>query len=288
MAILVVDNGSSAAERNSLIKCLAANDCAIVEEGAPYQNRHDLSQSKLILYLLKHNYGYATGNNYALKYCRDLGYKYAVIINNDVVVNSANSDAIIRLFSSDERIALIGVDVIQRSKHINPICIIDSALFLCLSNLLYPLFYPVIRFLQTSTRRRANKRSVAGVYSLRKNECLSGCFCACNIRALSEVDYFDSRTFLYGEEIILKAKMDAKNYKCLYLSNISVEHRHAETTKLVHWRELDRHLSESHEYYLKEYRGFGAFRLLAVNVGDNVRRFLWRPVTIALSRLIKR
>jgi GT2 family glycosyltransferase len=285
-AILVVDNGSSAAEREQLTKGLTENGFTAIEEGAPYPDKCDLPERILLLLRLKRNCGYATGNNYALKLCKELGFDYAIILNNDVVVESANSEAIGRLLSSDERIALIGVDVIQHGRHINPLTSSDSALFLCLSKVLYPLFYPLIQFLYASNRRRIRKISVQGVYRLGRNEFISGCFFACNIRALSEVGNFDSRTFLYSEEIILKTRLEAKGYICVYMSTISVQHRHEETTKLLHWREKDKHLSESQAYYLKEYRGFGPVRLLAVHVGDSTWRYLWRPVTIALSKLL--
>jgi GT2 family glycosyltransferase len=287
-AILVVDNGSSTVEREHLTKCLGESGFTVIEEGAPYPNEHDLPERILLLLCLKSNYGYATGNNCALKLCHELGFDYAIIMNNDVVVNSAVSEAIRPLFSSDERIALVGVDVVQRNRHINPLAHSDSALFLFLSHVLYPIFYPLIRFMHASARRRARKLSVRGVYRLAKNEYLSGCFFACNIRALSDVGNFDTRTFLYGEEIILKARLEAKKFTCVYLSTVSVQHRHAETTNLLHWRELDKHLSESYAYYLKEYRGFGSVRLLAVRVGCKVWRCLWRPVTVTLNKLISR
>jgi len=288
-SVLVVDNGSATVERERLTKRLADSGFTTVDEGTPYPNGHGTSERVLLLLRLKRNYGYAVGNNHALELCKGLGFNYATILNNDVLISSGNSKALADVLSSDQRVAVVGVDVVQHGRHINPLAFRDGVLVLCLTKALYPLFYLLVRFLQFSLIRRATRNcSAQGVYQLGRKEYLSGCYFACSVRALSEVGYFDPGTFLNYEEPILKARLEARGYTCAYISSVAVQHRGGETKKDVDQRELDRYSSESLTHYLQEYRGFGPVRLLAVHAGDLVWRCLWRPMTVLVKQALSR
>jgi GT2 family glycosyltransferase len=50
------------------------------------------------------------------------------------------------------------------------------------------------------------------IYILRDREYLSGCFLACDISALEDVEYFDTGTFLFLEELALSEKLKVRGY----------------------------------------------------------------------------
>lgn len=86
-------------------------------------------------------------------------------------------------------------------------------------------------------------------------ENVSGAFFIVNTLKFKEVGFFDNRTFLYGEEILLGFKFKQKGFHYLVCPSYIVEHEGGKSTKATFKRVTKRSVVydlESSEVYLKE------------------------------------
>ena len=93
---------------------------------------------------------------------------------------------------------------------------------------------------------------------------------------MKEIDCFDEKTFLYGEEEILAERMLKVQKYMYYLAQTSIVHMESSTVKITDAtknKKRIRLVMDSMDYYLKEYRHFG---LVARNACKWVRSIIMR------------
>jgi GT2 family glycosyltransferase len=283
-SIILVDNGSPLSAKEKLWRHISGLGFHKVAQDTEVDNRFRRGERTLLLLELDENYGFAIGNNFGISLSYRLGSEHVIIMNNDVFINSSLTDKITKVFREDKNIALIGVNVIQKGRSINPMRVDDTMLFVFWYKLLYPILYPIIflqKYLYRKRNRLLNMKNV--IYELNGNECLSGCFLACKTSALHDVGYFDTETFLFAEELILINKIRKKGYKIIYMPEIAVIHDHSETTKKLPWQELEKHLNKSMLYYLTNYKRIGQLSIKLINIAEAVWIRIWLPIKIYIN-----
>lgn len=281
--IVVVDNHSCEAERKKLIDFFQSKNWVIISEQESASKKIEHSNNTLILN--KENYGYAKGNNIGLKYAKRMGYKYAVLMNNDVVLTEPLINKLLGIISKDKRIAVIGPKVIgPEGKPQGPFS--KPGLYDCF---FYPIFFPVLYPLN-KLRSRVKKKNIEKE-CIAKGYCFTyrimGCFMLADLNILEEVGWFDENTFLYAEELILAEKLLSAGYKIAYTSLANVFHQHeASTSDLGRERFLIQ--GKSDLYYFQNYRNFGPVRLFLIKIGLLYRAFVLFPLLNFIKRSLRK
>lgn len=219
----------------------------IVDNASPndsYVNLKSTSKEKnFILIKSENNNGYAAGNNIGMRYAYKVGYKYAWILNNDILIN--DKEIVTKLtdvFKKDSSVAVVNPDIYAPDGHMYNR---DS---------IRPDFFD-LTFGMLNYKKKGRKIEDRGGYSYIYRP--QGCCMMVDLNKMNEIDYMDEHTFLYVEEPILAERLMQKNYKCACCIATSIIHNHSTTVKSVFAKNKIRKMNnESFKYYLKQYRKF--------------------------------
>ncbi len=277
-AIIVIDNGSEKDERVQLIKFAEENEWKILNEGDNFEGFYDR-----ILLLTNDNYGYAKGNNLGLKLASSLNFTWAIVMNNDVILEKPVTSTLLKLSSLDKRIALIGPKIIgidgKKQGPFRKPGLLDRVF----CPLFYPVCYPIKKIMEYLKLKRDISRPYNKIiYPYR----LMGCFLLLNLNALEEVGWFDENTFLYGEELILSEKLINHGYRIAYTEEVYVKHIHEATTSQLGEKRALMQLN-SELYYFEKYRGYGRIRLLLIKFGFFYSYLFLVPILELFKKALK-
>ncbi|PPK45280.1 glycosyltransferase [Clostridium algidicarnis] len=206
---------------------------------------------KYDIFLLKtdKNGGYSYGNNVGIKKAEELKADYILIMNNDIVIEDYNViNKLADYLNENRSVAMVGPGIIQKksmielpliSKRVTPFVDI-------VKNVLYPcniILYKILR------KRIQKHKEPIKVYSL------SGCCFMIRTTSLKQVNYFDDKLFLYGEELILGEKLYKNNFGVYFIPTLNVVHNHSITIKSIYdSKKISAMKQESYKYYLDQYR----------------------------------
>lgn len=190
------------------------------------------------------NGGYASGNNIGLRYAKNHGYKYAWILNNDILFSDESLLCkMIQVFEKDESVAVVNPDIYSS----------DGYMFN--REAVRPNFFDLtIGMLQYRKKGRCIRDLGKYGYVYRPQ----GCCMVVDVQKLSDVDYMDEYTFLYAEEIILAERLRKFGYTCACRIDTKIIHNHSKTVKeTIKRNKILKIQSNSFNYYLKKYRNYG-------------------------------
>jgi len=279
LRFIVVDNASNSEHRNMLIEFANTNNWLTVAE-TEFQDCC-LKTNQHILLLLDKNYGYAKGNNFGLKLARKLGYKYALISNNDVVVEKPVLKRLILAFNELESVAVVGPRVYgPNGERQGPSP--KSNLY---HYFFYPVFIPILwpmKKLMTKITSKINDGRTRYCYSL------IGCFMLMDLDVVEKVGWFDENTFLYAEENILAEKLERVGYKMAYVDSVYIKHMNGQSTQKLGNKSRLLQLLNADLYYFRRYRGYGPIKLALVKAGLIYSNFFLRPVVSKIKEFIKK
>lgn len=246
-----------------IIKSLNASlqlDIIVVDNNSPNESYNCLlehSKNNFIIIKSENNNGYASGNNLGLRYCFQKGYKYAWILNNDILIEDKDIvEKLIAVFN-DNSVAVVNPDIYSPDGHLFNR---DSK---------RPSFYDFTVGM-FSYRKKGRRVDDLGGYGYVYRP--QGCCMVVDMDKINSVDYMDEHTFLYSEEMILAERLLKKSYKCACCLNTSVVHNHSTTVKSsIKKRKIKRIQLNSFDYYLKVYRGYNAFKRLLCRLFYSIR-----------------
>jgi len=279
LRFIVVDNASSSEHRNTLIEFANVNDWSIATETELQDSC--LKTNQHILLLLDKNYGYAKGNNFGLKLAQKLGYKYALISNNDVVVEKPVLKRLILAFNELESVAVVGPRVYgPNGKRQGP-----SPKPNLYHYFFYPVFIPILwpmKKLMTKITSKINDGRTRYCYSL------IGCFMLMNLDVVEKVGWFDENTFLYAEEHILAEKLERVGCRMAYVDSVYIKHMHGQSTQKLGNRSRLLQQLNADLYYFRRYRGYGPIKLAFIKAGFIYFNFFLYPVVSKIKEFIKK
>lgn len=251
---VVVDNGSTEANQD-------------VTRGA-----FDGDPDILVIFN-QENLGFAQGNNIGYKYCRDhLGASFVCVLNNDVEIRDVNFLEVCKNVYNDWSFSLLGPRVVTPDgREENPYC--DWIPAGEEWQLLLEQFKARrARYQETGQANFSKFGSTSPRSSFIVNPILQGAaFIASPLFLDRYEEFFDPRTFLYGEEFILAARALVEGDLLLYASNIAVHHLEGATTS---------ELVPDHKIYLGYDGPIKALEISASLVVAKVRKSLGKLVTI--------
>jgi GT2 family glycosyltransferase len=210
------------------------------------------------------NLGYAKGNNLGVQIAQILwADPYYIVSNNDIDFEGPFALEIAReLFDTHPEIGVIGPQVITPAgqvqsprKWIGAYRRLVVFIQLCsVSNILPAKLYTKIKDRLCEDLCVDAPTGPCGW--------VSGCFMMIRASAFHKAEMFDPNTFLYAEEPILSRRMERAGYSVWFLRELTVIHKHAQTTRNALSRlrimELD---FNSMWYYYKTYTSASNFVL---------------------------
>lgn len=194
------------------------------------------------------NKGYATGNNIGMRQALVRGYKYSLILNNDIIINDSKMlKKMILVLQNDESIAIVNPDIYAPDGHMFNR---DS---------IRPSFWDMTFGLLEYRKKGRILRDLGGYGYIYRPQ---GCCMLVDLKKICEIDYMDEHTFLYWEESILAERLLRKGYHCACCNTTRVIHNHSTTVKSIFRKNrIIKINSGSYKYYLKEYRGFNSVQV---------------------------
>ena len=284
LRFIVVDNASSSEHRNTLIEFANINDWSIATETELQDSC--LKTNQHILLLLDKNYGYAKGNNFGLKLARKLGYKCALISNNDVVVEKPVLKRLILAFNELESIAVVGPRIYgPNGERQGPYSKPNLYHYF-----FYPVFIPILWPMKKLVKKILSKKSISKKDEGTTRYCyrLTGCFMLMDLDVIEKVGWFDENTFLYAEEDILAEKLERVGYKMAYVDSVYIKHMHGQSTQNLGNKSRLLHQLNANLYYFRRYRGYGPIKLALVKAGFIYSNFFLYPLISKIRGFIKK
>lgn len=223
------------------------------------------------------NSGYAAGNNVGFRFIVDQlqDVEYVAIINPDIVIEELETlKELCMLLNKHENLALITTQTIYNGRIRQPNDFgwrhLSKRYMVLGGTILGKILRPSVRYKDLSV----DEDKLAYI------DIAQGCFFMAKLNAMKEIDFFDERTFLYGEEAILAKKLQKAGYKEAVLMNRYVYHNHTEKDKKL--RNPEKKLFDmscyysSRKYYIKNYsetsRGFKIFASLFLNLDYTIKK----------------
>lgn len=209
---------------------------------------YKLQEFDLVVVMTKKNNGYARGNNIGVHISETL-YNDSIFLvsNNDLLAKTKiNISLITEVFESNEFISLIGpkiisVNGVDQSPRKNQ-SFFNQCILYYWNSILGHRFDNVTSNIEYGADEK-------------EADWLMGAFVFIKREAFDIVGGYDESTFLFGEEMILSAKMKEFGYINYYLPRICVLHNHGATVKTVLDIEQSNKIAlESVLYYFRKYR----------------------------------
>jgi GT2 family glycosyltransferase len=253
-AILAAQSVINNAESHRFIICLADN--ASSKEGEVAKLETLCSDSCEVL-SIKSNWGYARGNNEAIRFLLSkYDLKYIIVMNPDVLI--LNFGTIDRLLN---RLAMLpenycGIQPLVWTPYMGD----ARCQNICQMSEDYgDILIGRLRLLKLIFRKKYNKMILAEYRPYTQEldfETPCGAFFIIKTDIFQELELFDERTFLYGEERIIGYKVKERGYKFLLLPSEKVQHEGGKSTgsnaKCTKWHALKIDM-ESVEVYIRYY-----------------------------------
>lgn len=194
------------------------------------------------------NKGYAAGNNIGMRYAYSKGYKYAWILNNDIIIDDKEIvSKLIDIFVKDASVAVVNPDIYSPDGHMFN------------RDAKRPSFFDYTlgaKIYKNKGRQVVDLGGYAYIYRPQ------GCCMMVDLKKMYEIDYMDEHTFLYVEEPILAERLLVKKYRCACCLKAKIIHNHSTTVKSVFAKNKIRKMqNNSFRYYLKEYRRFNSVQI---------------------------
>lgn len=269
------------------IKEYKALDKIIVVDNCSTDNSYELLERfnslKIDVIASKANNGYASGNNFGIKYAEKNYKPQNIIISNpDIIVSEKTIKKICDHLNLNNEVAAVSGLIHDVNNKIA-------------SNFAWKLpSYGNIMigtFLLSSkiNNKYYDKDEVLkqdGVFFV---DVLHGCFFAIKHQVMKDINYFDEDTFLYNEENILAHKLKQKGYKQLVLIDEKVMHYQGLSINksITDWKVRSKIFEESRLVYLRNYLKVSKFKTILFKILFNIGEYE-KYVLISLKRKLMR
>ena len=233
--IVVVDNSSTDISFNKLRKLKSKNISVIKTDK---------------------NNGYASGNNYGIKYL-EKRVDYIIISNPDITVDEKTIKKLKKDLDENENMAIVSPVINQLGEKIRG-WRLPNYLDELLSN---------INYFHRKAREKLNYDESRYQDEFSRVEAVSGCFFMIRRDVLNMVGNFDESTFLYYEENILGQKLKNINRKTFIDNTVLVTHNlSVSVDKSFNSINKYKMLKTSQRYYVKYYLKTNIFGIILLRI----------------------
>ena len=177
------------------------------------------SLNKIIEYIPHENTGYGASHNIAIRKAIEMNSDYHVVLNPDIRFDPDVLKSLYNYMEEHKEIGHVMPKIVNESGEIQYLCKLLPSPF----DLIFKRFLP-----KTITKKATYK------FQLRFSDYdkemdvpyLSGCFMFFRTSALTEVNGFDERFFMYPEDIDITSRIH-RNWRTVYYPRVFVYHLHA-------------------------------------------------------------
>lgn len=225
--LVIVDNCSGSDEVDRLRALCKEEGCTLLES--------------------KENRGYNAGNNIGLRYAVAKGYEYALIANPDM--EFPQTDYLARLVAqmeANQDVVVCGSDIrTPLGVHQNPKDNGDDS---------WKTSFDWVKQIFRRKRTDVVPDWIGNPYESTPCKVLNGCCLLLRLSFVRTINYFDERTFLYGEEGILGKQVERAGKQAYYYAETYAVHNHIKskegnaTFRFKHWK-------HSRLLYIRKYSG---------------------------------
>lgn len=238
--VVIVDNGSGPEALGKLQDALSQAETAPAAPPAP---------APAAILPANKNLGFAKANNLGAEYAIGQGADLLLFVNNDIVFT--DPDVVDRMAAKLQILpdaAVIGPKVVGLDGRLQS----PSPKATFGQRHLLPYWGKLIY--AKETLRRKMQADYAETASEGPCFVVSGCCFMVKAEPFAGVGMFDPETFLYGEEMILSARMQAAGKSVYYYPEVAVLHEHGATTRRHYDRRRIRRMKfDSESYYYSKY-----------------------------------
>jgi GT2 family glycosyltransferase len=213
-----------------------------------------------ICFTYKGNLGYAKGNNYLFKKAKEKGYKYAIILNSDVIIEKEFITELKSTLDENQNVALAGPLVYKGTPEgKNEIQNFDLS-----AN--FKKGITIFLNLDTPEHKLPEKT---------KTEVVAGCAFICKIAALAEDNLFCEDNFMYGDELDLAYRLKRRGLDFMVTKKAKVWHNHDWSKENIKGKRIQ-------YYYMPRNRFlfFRRYRLFKELLANFLKELLLLPLKI--------
>ena len=267
-----------------LDKIIVVDNCST--DGS-YERLFEFKSEKVDVVRTEKNEGYASGNNYGIKYAEKCYNPQKIVISNpDIEVSEESIRKICGYLDAHGDVAaatgLIYNEAGQVvSNYAWKLPTYSSILLDCF--LLLSLFCRKV--LNMGMRYQKPTVETDKIIFV---DVLPGCFFVIKGEKMASVGYFDERTFLYSEESILAFKLKERGYRQVVLCDEPITHYGGVSVNksIKSWRRKSKILESSRKVYLRNYLKVSELKVhlfvLLFNLGKYERYVLLRLRALVL------
>jgi hypothetical protein len=170
---------------------------------------------RLILIKNQKNYGFAEGNNIAIRYVlKSLHSDYLLLLNNDTVVDKEFLGGLVTVGEEDEKIGILGPSIY----YYEPKDKIQSTGVKLLWNL------------GSQKKLKYNKEKNEQFNQKIEVDYVAGCALLVKVKVIEKIGYLNSEYFVYWEETDWCVRAKNAGYKILCIPEMKIWHKEGSTT----------------------------------------------------------
>ncbi|HFI0142560.1 TPA: glycosyltransferase [Streptococcus suis] len=256
----------------TLDKIIVVDNCSPDES---YNKLKKRASEKIIVIKTESNKGYASGNNYGIKYAEQKYSPRNIIISNPDIIVSENSLRKVCIFldSHDEYAAASGLIHDTNNKIVSNFAwkLPTYKDMMVNTHLIASKIYHKL----TDSGQFYNKETINAASNILNVGVLSGCFFVIKHKVFKEIGYFDERTFLYNEENILAYKLNEIGFKQGVLISERIIHFQGLSINknIKNWNDKNKILLDSTNIYLNNYLKVSKFKLILFTLLFNIGKY---------------
>lgn len=190
-------------------------------DNSPQKSSFDYDNPYIEYEFVGRNIGYGSAHNIAIKKSIQLGAKYHIVLNPDLVFESQVIDELVKYADAHKDVVYMLPKVIYPDGEIQYLC----KLLPTPMDLIFRRFLPNQGIFKKMNDRYILKDS--GYDKIMNPPCLSGCFMFMRTKTLEEYElYFDERFFMYCEDFDLMRRLHRVG-KTIFYPEVTIIHDHA-------------------------------------------------------------
>lgn len=237
----------------------------VVDNQSPdgsYERLKKLSNSKVAVIQTEKNDGYASGNNYGSKYAIEKYQPDTVIISNpDIIVEDSTISKMTELIKREPSVGAATGLIYNLKEEV-----VDNFAWKLPTywDMLFSNFMS-LNYIRREIFHKGIEYSIQPGQEILQADVLHGCFFAVDAAVLEKVNYFDERTFLYGEENLFFSKLNELGLSPVVLLKEKVVHMEGVSInkEIKNWKKKFSFYEESRLLYLKDSLNVSALKLWA-------------------------
>jgi len=212
---VVVDNASSDSSVEGLIEWIRFHNVPLFRFSEPSKQSMDTIPEKetsgmqrIILFCLSENIGFCAGNNLGLRHAQMNDVPYAVILNNDTIVEPDFLFPLVEYAQTNPSVGLLGCQI-RYAEYRNMVWWAGGK----------------FNFWLGSNRLYDRELSVRVPLKPYRTEWVSGCMTFIPSSVFSEIGGYDERFFIWCEEWDLSLRVDRAGYEMMVLPSSVIYHK---------------------------------------------------------------